>query len=117
MYICTLLIFEGTHNIQNITVSYSSPGEVTLTGNFINGLAARAILAVVYSDSLSDSNVYYMFSPLSIKEEKLITNVSGLPSGMYSVSVFVVEDNGLPFNRSAATPRNVSVIDEGHGKL
>ena len=46
-----------------------------------------------------------------------MATISGIPPGMYNVSVFVLENNGLPFNRSATTPRNVSVTDGGHGKL
>lgn len=109
------LIFEGTHDIWNVIISYSSPGEISISGNFISDSIAKAILAIVYSDSCS--GVHYIFSSLSIEEEKLTAAVSGLPSGMYNVSVFVVEDNGLPFNRSAITPRNITIIDGGRGEL
>ena len=85
-----------------------------MTGNFVNGSTTRAILAVVYSDSGSD--VYYTISPPSSEEEKLSTNISGLPSGLYNVSVFVVVDDGLPFPRSATTPRSVSLTEGVHGK-
>ena len=85
-----------------------------MTGNFVNGSTARGILVIIYSASLSD--IYYMFSPPFREEEKVTATVRGLLSGLYNVSVFVVEDSGLPFNRSATTPRNVSVIDGGHGE-
>ena len=107
-------MFEGTHDIQNITVSSSSPGEISVTGNFVDGSTTNAILVVVYSDRLSKA--YYMFSPPS-NGDRLTTNLSGLPSGPYNVSVFVVEGSGLPYNRSATTPRSVSVMDGGCGKL
>ena len=85
-----------------------NPGEIGVTGSFINGSTATAILVIVYSDS----DVYYIFSSPSEEE----TNVRGLPSGLYNVSVFVVEENGLPFNRSATTPRSVSVMEGEHGE-
>ena len=38
--------------------------------------------------------------------------MTNLPSGQYyKVSVFVVEGNGLPYNRSAITPRNLSLTE------
>ena len=85
-----------------------------MTGNFVNGSTARAILAIVYSDSGSD--VYYTISLPSSEEEKLSANISGLPSGLYNVPVFVVTDDGLPFLRSATTPRSVSVTEGVRGK-
>ena len=102
-------ILEGTHDFQNVCVSSSSPGEISITGNFIDGSTANSILVIIYSDSRSS----YMFSPPSNEEEKLMTRVTGLPSGQYNVSVFVVEENGLPFERSATKPRNVSVREGG----
>lgn len=108
-------MFKGTHDIQNINLSSSSAGEISVTGNFINGSTATAMLVIVYSDRLSD--VYYMFSPSSSKQEKVMTIVTGLSSGLYNVSIFVVKENGLPFNRSATTPRSVSVTEGGRGKL
>ena len=90
-----------------------------MIGDFINGSTARAIhvLAIFYSESGGDHDVYYVFSLLPTKEEKIMATVGGIPPGMYNISVFIVENNGLPFNRSATTPRNVSVTDGGHGKL
>lgn len=85
-----------------------------MIGDFINGSTARTVLAVVYTNSGSD--VYYMFSSMFSEEEKIMATISGIPPGMYNVSVFVVEDNGLPFNRSATTPQNVSVTDGGGGR-
>jgi hypothetical protein len=111
----TSLIFEGTHDIQNIFVSSSSAGEISVTGNFVNGSTATAMLVIVYSDRFSE--VYYMSSPPSSQEGRVMTNIGGLPFGSYKASVFVVEENGLPFNRSATTPRSVSVLEGGQGKL
>ena len=110
----TSVIIKGTHDIQNIVVSSSTPGEISVIGDFINRSTARTLLAVVYTNSGSD--VYYMFSPMFNEEEKIMATISGISPGMYNVSVFAVEDNGLPFNRSATTPRNVSVTDGGGGR-
>ena len=36
-------------------------------------------------------------------------SVPGLASGEYGISVFVVEENGLPFERVATSPKLVTV--------
>ena len=89
-------------------MSSPSPGLIRVTGDFINGSSATSVLAIIYSTD-NRNGVYYTISSLSTAEETLVTNISGLPSGSYNVSVFVLEENGLPFNRSASTPRSVLV--------
>ena len=84
-----------------------------MTGDFINGSSATSILIIIYSTD-NRNNVYYTISSLSTEGETLMTNISGLASGLYNVSVFVLEENGLPFNRSASTPRNV-LVGENQG--
>ena len=103
--------FEGTHDIQNISVNSFHPGEISVTGDFINGSSARDVLIIIYSDSRGD--VYCILRFPTNAQDKLTTAVSGLPSGLYIVSVFVVADNGLPFNNSATTLKIVSVRERG----
>ena len=76
-----------------------------MTGDFISGSSAIGILAIVYSN---DSNIHYKFLPHS---EIPMGIVSGLLDGQYEVSIFVVEENGLPFSRSATIPRNVTLLE------
>ena len=91
-------------------MSSSSPGEVSVTGDFISGSSSIGILTIVYSLD-TESDIHYQFIPRS---DIPMTTMSDLPDGQYKVSVFVVEENGLPFNKSATTPRNVSLVE---GKL
>ena len=91
----------------------SSPGVITVAGNFIPGSRTNVILVIIYSETLGD--VHYMFSSQSV-EDKIVANIRGLPRGVFNVSVFVVEDNGLPFNRSATIPKSVSVLDGTQGE-
>ena len=79
-----------------------------MTGDFVNSSPATSILAIIYSTD-NRNDIYYTISSLSTEGETLVTNISSLPSGLYNVSVFVVEEEGLPFNRSASTPRSVLV--------
>lgn len=85
------------------------PGEIRLTGDFISGSSATGTLIIVYSPN-NNSNIHYWF--ISRSDFTMpVTTVNGLPSGHYKATVFVVEDNGLPFNKSAIQPRNVSVCE------
>ena len=80
-----------------------------MTGDFIPGSLAIGILIVVYSaNNDSDTIKYHFIHRSNIRRTITMTN---LPSGQYKVSVFVVEGNGLPFKRSATTPRNLSLIE------
>ena len=95
----------GSHDFQNFSVSSPSPGEVTVAGDFISGSLAIGILVIVYAN---DSNIQYEFIPRSEIPKAFVTS---LPDGRYEVSVYVVEENGSPFRRSAALPRNVSLLE------
>ena len=82
-----------------------------MTGDFIPGSSAIGILIVVYSANNDSNNImikYHFMHRSNIYRTITMTN---LPSGQYEVSVFVVEENELPFNRSATTPRNVSLVE------
>ena len=79
-----------------------------MTGDFIPGSSAIGILIVVYSAD-DESNIDYHFIHHSTVHTTI--TMTNLPSGRYEVSVFVVEGNGLPSNRSATIPRDVSLIE------
>ena len=77
-----------------------------MTGDFINGSKATGVLAIV----LSTSKVLYHL----VQRERSGLHVDGtienVIDGDHVVSVFVVENNGLPLNRTASTPKFVSVM-------
>ena len=82
-----------------------------MTGDSIPGSSAIGILIVVYSANNDSNNImikYHFMHRSNIRRTITMTN---LLSGQYEVSVFVVEENGLSFNRSATTPRNVSLVE------
>ena len=84
-------------------------GGINVTGDFIPGSLAIGILIVVYlADNDSNTIKYHFVHHSNI--HRTITMIN-LPGGQYKVSIFVIEGNGLPFNRSATTPRNVSLIE------
>ena len=90
-----------------MSISSPSPGEIRLIGDFINGSKATGVLAVVI---LSTSKVLYHL----VQRERSGLHVDGtivnIMGGDQVVSVFVLEENGLPFTRTASTPKVVSVM-------
>ena len=98
----------GTHELQNITISSPLPGEIKISGCFIRGSNAVGALVIVYSSR----RVYYSFST-PLNQCVVVAKVSGLSRGHYQVSIFVVEEGGLPFNRSAIVPQNITIDQEG----
>ena len=78
-----------------------------MTGQFISGSSATSVFIIVYSRN-NDSNTHYQFMSHSCVP---MTTVNGLPGGQYEVSVFIVDVNGLPFHRSAISPRNMSILE------
>ena len=99
----------GTHDIQNISVTSPQPGEVRVTGDFIEGSTATGLLIIIYSLT-NDSDVQYITGGSTLQQPRNVhVSVPGLASGEYGISVFVVEENGLPFERVATSPKLVTV--------
>lgn len=100
----------GTHDIQNISITSTRPGEIRVTGDFIDGSTAAGILVVV---SGIDLEIGYNLILRKSGELQLEGSVSGLIGGEYNNSIFVVEEDGLPFRRVATGLKSVLV---GNGK-
>ena len=107
------MLYIGTHDIYNISV-VSLPCIVTVTGDIINGSMSRGMLVIAYSLS-DETNTYYNLTTFLPDQVRVNTILMGLRSGQYQVSLFVIEESGLPFSRAAATPRALQV--EGKKQL
>ena len=70
-----------------------------VTGRFVEGSPATGVLVIVSGDS---GVIYYIGS----RNDSEVT-IPGLAGGEYTVSVFVVEENGLPFERAAIIPEHL----------
>ena len=103
----------GTHDIYNISV-VSLPCVVTVTCDIINGSMSKGILVIAYSLT-DETNTHYNLTTFLPDQVRVNTMLMGLPAGQYQLSLFVVEESGLPFSRAAATPRAVQV--EGKKRL
>ena len=96
----------GTHDIQNISVSSLQPGEIRVTGDFIDGSTATGVLLILYSIT-NDSDIHYVIGNCE-QSRSIDINVAGLTSTQYGVSTFVL-DNGQVFPRVVALPEYVTV--------
>ena len=96
---------SGTHDFQDISISSPSAGVVRVTGRFVEGSPATGVLVIVSGDS----GVTYHMSSRRGSGNHAVT-IPGLAGGDYTVSVFVVEENGLPFERAAIVPEHLSVV-------
>ena len=79
----------GTHDIQNISVSSLQPGEVRVTGDFIDGSTATGLLLILYSLT-NDNDTCYIVERL---KQSIDINMTGLTGTQYGISVFAL-DNG-----------------------
>ena len=79
-----------------------------VTGDVIDTLSSIGILIIVYSLT-DDYNSYYNYLPYPLSLSGASFTVEGLPANRYGVSIFVTEENGLPYFRAAATPRKIDV--------
>ena len=98
-YVCV-----GTHDIQNISVSSPQPGDVRVTGNYINGSMATGLLLVLYSLT-NDSDIHYVIDSF---KQSIDINVTGLTGTQYGISTFAL-DNDQIFPRVVALPEYVTV--------
>ena len=76
-----------------------------MTGSFTGDSTATGVLVIV----IGDSKVIYHNASRDGTDKIKETLITGLAGGVYSISVFVVEENGLPFERVATSPKLVAV--------
>ena len=87
-----------------------------MSGVLVRGAAAVGILIIVYPLDHVNLNVYYFEALETMITNTIATTITGLSAGLYGVSIFALEDNGLPFNRSASLPRRI-VLQNGIGQI
>ena len=101
----------GTHDIQNVVASSSLPGQIRVTSDIISGATTTGVFLVVYSLT-NYSDVQYIMK--QAEENSMSLVVTGLTGTEYGVSTFALE-NGLPFPRVVALPKNIAVLNSHQG--
>ena len=76
-----------------------------MTGDFVNRSIATGVLAVI----ITESQIFYDVVERGSNEQQLDDTIQGVVGGEHSISFFVMEESGLPFNRTASTPKVVTV--------
>ena len=76
-----------------------------MTGDFIDGSTATGLLTIV----ISTSEISYHLIERGSEQLHIEGSIQGVVGGEHSISFFVVEESGLPLNRTASTPKVVSV--------
>ena len=111
------LKFAGTHDVQNISVTSPVPGELEVSGYLLQHGTAGGLLVMLYSLDLNKNNDRYfqIVRKSGTDNNSISAKYQGLNGGHYGVSVFILEENGLPFGRSAASPKIVD-IERNTGK-
>ena len=102
---CCNTNYLDTHYARDISSFSSAPGEILVTGDFLNSSTTTGLLVITYTSS---SNVRYHLYSRTPNEQDFRTVINNLEGGDYHVSVFTVE-NGLPFRQVATLPERVSV--------
>ena len=82
------------------------PSQLRVTGDFIDGSMATGVLVAVVNGA---TDVQHHLISREDSVNGIDGVISGLPGGQYTVSVFVVGEDRLPFERVAATPRRAFV--------
>ena len=83
---------------------------------FVQGATAVGILVIVYPFDHVNVSVYYFEAFKTMTTNTIATTPSGLSAGQYTISVFILEDSGLPFNRSASAPKRL-FVQNGEGQI
>ena len=90
-----------------MSVSSPQPGEVRVTGDFIDGSTATGVLTV--SVDFSTSKIFYHLIKRGNNKQQFDDTIQGVVGGEHSISFFVVEESGLLFNMTASMPKVVTV--------
>ena len=91
--------------MQEIFITSPSAGTIMISGNFIPDSSAVGVLVAV-------SNTSEISFHLLRREGNMLHNkgvLSNVRGGQHIVSVFVVDQTGLPFSRTATIPQSVDI--------
>ena len=112
----SFLLIIDTHDIQDIQIYSPSSGQVRVSGVFVQGATAMGILVIIYPLDHVNLNMYYFEAFKAMITNVITTTITGLSAGQYGISVFILEDGGLPFNRSATAPKRL-FVQNGKGQI
>ena len=102
LYLQCLMRILGTHFVQNITVNPVTPNQLTVSGDLISSkVQGFFVIAYVINGTESDDVRYGVARsrPANIETAEINLSLSG--GVAYAISVFSVNETGLPVSKSA----------------
>ena len=96
---------------MQVTITTDDHYEIIISGYCIEGSKTIGMLAVIYTQA-NDADIDYFLLTCLVNVKKCTWHFETISSGQYYVSVFMVEEGGLPFSRSAVKPKKLSIIRE-----
>ena len=91
-----------------------------MTGDYLDGSPATGIFVIIYSLD-AEFDVSYKIATASEKNigdtRKIDTKFAALEEGSYNVSVFILDEVGIPCTWIITTPKHVVVSGNVTGKL
>ena len=87
---------------------------IRVTGHFIKGSTVTGVTVMIAILNISEIN----FHLLTRDKHQLELNdtISSVEGGEHTVSIFVVDKNGLPVNSAAAMPQSV-MVEKGNYQI
>ena len=106
-----MLTITGTHDIQNTTVTVDSTQQsaIEISAGFIPGSRSKGFLAMAHSDV----DINFVVAKRVGNQSTASASMINLKQTNYSISLFTIEENGLPLNWSASV-QVISVQDKGN---
>ena len=93
---------------MQVSVSADLDGQILIMSYCIEGAMAIEMLAVIYSQT-RDSDIAYSMLTCLPDTQKATLKLGPTSSNQYTVSVFAVNQEGLPFNRTAMKPQTIMI--------
>ena len=116
----SIIWYTGTHLIQDVTVALTSqPSEISVCCTFVTTSlkpTPSRFLVVVYSTSENIPRLHYGIATRSSKDAvNAEVIIPRLYEYEYRVSVFALNEDGLPSNRSVAIAQTISNVTNREG--
>ena len=86
--------------------------QIHLNYSYAKGSTAKGLLAIAHSEK----NFHCVVAERK-DDLRLMSIIDGLDNGSYYVSVFVVDERGIPLNRSSSLQRSVTIQKNSTTKM
>ena len=103
----------GTHFVQNISFSATQPGQIDVSADFVCSNEIGILVIAVDEES---SDVQYSVAYRG-RMKSATTTLTSLVAAKYNLSVYAINESGLPNTNSAMFIHSEDVVDGGNDDL